>query len=54
MTTLIKTDKGNKVKVYTFTDIGSLTAAKYRLLLDGYGVASIKLLDCGTFELQVI
>lgn len=44
----------NKTETYTFDSIGSLTAVKHLLLLDGYGVASIKLLDCGTFELQVI
>lgn len=48
MITLIKTE------TYTFDSIGSLTAAKHLLLLEGYGVASIKLLDCGAFELQVI
>lgn len=53
MTTLInKTDK--HTETYTFDSIGSLTAAKHLLLLEGYGVASIKLLDCGMFELQVI
>ena len=39
---------------FTFYSIESLTAAKHLLLLEGYVVASINLLDCGTFELQVI
>lgn len=41
------------IKTYTFNDISSLSAAKYLMLLDGYGVESIKLLDSGLYELQV-
>lgn len=40
-------------KVYTFDSLVSLNNTKYLMLLDGYGVESIKLLDSGLYELQV-
>ena len=49
----VKKTNPKYLKTYTFKDIGSLSAAKYLMLLDGYGVESIKQLDSGLFELQV-
>lgn len=49
----IKKTNPKYIKTYTFKDIGSLSTAKYLMLLDGHGVEYIKLLDNGLFELQV-
>lgn len=49
----VKKTNPKYIKTYTFKDISSLNMTKHLMLLDGYGVESIKLLDSGLYELQV-
>ncbi len=51
--TYIKKTNPKYIKAHTFKDIRSLNMTKHLILLDGYGVKSIKFLDNGLFELQV-